>query len=299
MSPGLQRGAVLSAGLHLAVLLALVVSIPWAPKPAPPEETAVSVEFSGTATQDAQKGEKPAKVAAPADADTPATDNPPIETAPPPPPPPPPPPQPEESVKPPAPTPVPPKPAEKPAPVKPPPPKPPVKPKTTPVKPVNSARAQPNETKNAVPDTSSLLNTMEKLMADQKQVKPPTHRYNAERGGAPGGGGAVHGNLTGALSDNQRKQIGAEIRRCYSQDTAARDYATYEAKMIVTIDADGEARDARLFPDDLARANADPSYRAFAERAVRAVLDPICSKLPVPPDMLGKPVQQLNIRFRP
>ena len=272
MTPGLQRGAALSAGLHVAVLLALIVSLPSAPPPAPPEETAVSVEFSGTADQDAQKGEKQAKVAAPSDADTPATDNPavkppekaPIETAPPPPP-----------------------------------PKPVVKPKTAPLKPVESVRAQPNETKNAVPDTSSLDNTMEKLMADQKQVKPPTHRYNAQRGGKPAGGGALHGALTGALSDNQRKQIGAEVRRCYSEDTAARDYGTYEAKMIVTIDANGEARDAQLYPDDMARANSDPAYRAFAERAVRAVLDPVCSKLPVPPDLLGKPQQTLNIRFRP
>jgi len=89
------------------------------------------------------------------------------------------------------------------------------------------------------------------------------------------------------------------VRRCYSEDTAARDYGTYEAKMIVTIDANGEARDAQLYPDDMARANSDPAYRAFAERAVRAVLDPVCSKLPVPPDLLGKPQQTLNIRFRP
>ncbi len=32
---------------------------------------------------------------------------------------------------------------------------------------------------------------------------------------------------------------------------------------------------------------ADPRFRAFAERAVRAVLDPRCANLPLPKDKLG------------
>jgi hypothetical protein len=67
----------------------------------------------------------------------------------------------------------------------------------------------------------------------------------------------------------------------------------------VTIDASGEARLAELSDDDKAHANSDPAFRAFAERAQRAVLDPTCAKLPVPPDLLGKPSQQLTFRFRP
>jgi hypothetical protein len=55
----------------------------------------------------------------------------------------------------------------------------------------------------------------------------------------------------------------------------------------------------KLSPADQARANADEGFRAFAERAERAVLDPTCAKLPVPPDLLGKPAQELTFRFRP
>jgi hypothetical protein len=69
--------------------------------------------------------------------------------------------------------------------------------------------------------------------------------------------------------------------------------------MTVTIDATGEVRDAQLAASDAGRAAADPAFRAFAERAVRAVLDPACAKLPVPPDLLGKPAQTLTFRFRP
>ena len=307
MNSGLQRGAALSAGLHLAALLALIVVIPFAAPPPPPDEESIPVEWEGTAKVAPQKGEKPAQTPAPADAETPATDNPaikppekaPIEPPAPPPPPPPPPPQPEDVVKPPEPTPVPPKPAEKPAPVKPPPPKPIVKPKPAPQKPVDSLRSQQNETKNPAPDTRSLDNTLEKLLADQQQKQPPKHRYNPERGGVRGGGGAQHGDSTGLLSEEQKQAIGAEVRRCYSEDTEARDYATYMAVITVTVDADGEARAVQLSDPDMARANADPAFRAFAERAQRAVLDPQCAKLPMPADLLGKPSQQLTFRFRP
>jgi hypothetical protein len=67
----------------------------------------------------------------------------------------------------------------------------------------------------------------------------------------------------------------------------------------VTIDATGEARDVKLSDADAARAASDPAFRAFAERAERAVMDPTCAKLPVPADLLGKPSQELTFRFRP
>jgi outer membrane biosynthesis protein TonB len=307
--PTMRRGAVWSVGLHVLILAAAVVSLPRAVPPPPPDEDTVAVEFTGTSAN-AQKAEKTGTVAAPTDSDAPVTDNPaikepdkrPIETAPPPPPPPPPPDLQTDEIKPPDVKVVePPKPTPAPAPVKPPPPKVQVKPPPKPTPPpiVKSTRAQPNPTKNATPDTRALDNTLEKFLADQKQVKAPTHVYNPERGGKLHGGGSKSGNLTGELSDGQRKQIGDEVRRCYSEDTAARDYATYSAIMTVTIDDTGEAREVKLSPADQARANADEGFRAFAERAERAVLDPTCAKLPVPPDLLGKPAQELTFRFRP
>jgi outer membrane biosynthesis protein TonB len=306
--PSMKRGAYISAGFHLLALLALVVVIPHNVPPAPPEEESFSVDFSGSSDH-AQKADQPGKVAAPTNTEAEVHDNPavkppekaPLETAPPPPPPPPKPAQPDDAVKPDVKAIEPPKPAETPAPVKPPPPKVKVKPppKPVPQPPIQSARSQPNVTKNPAPDTSALDNTMEKLMADQKQVAPPKHRYNPERGGKRDGGGSKTGGLTGELSDGQRRQIGDDVRRCYSEDTAAQNYATYAVVMTVTIDATGEARDVKLSDADQGRANADPAFRAFAERAERAVLDPTCAKLPVPADLLGKPSQELMFRFRP
>ena len=326
MRQGMSRAATISGGIHLLILLALIVVIPAPLPPPPPPDDAMEVVFDGTAAS-AQKSQDHGKVAAPAESDTPADDNPalappkpqPIETAPPPPPPPPPPPTPAASV-------VktidtakllPPPPDQDAIALKPPPPlkvsvppppvpmkaiEPPKKPMRDPVentKPVDTVRHQPNPTKSAVPDTSSLLNTLEKFSADQKQKAPPTHTYNPARGGARNAGGQLHGNLKGSLSEGQAKTIGQSVKRCFSEDTAAKDYATYTTIMTVTVDATGEVRDVKLAPEAQARASGDFAYRAFAERAEHAVLDPMCAKLPLPPTMLGQPSQQFTFRFIP
>jgi hypothetical protein len=308
MPSSLKRSATVSAALHLAVLLSLILVIPTPkPPPSPPDE-ALEVDFEGTAAS-AQKSQDRGKIPAPAEADHPAVDNPalvapkpvPLEKAPPPPPPPPkaPPPQLVQTL---APSKVPPPPpvelAEH---IKPPPPVkvPPTKSvEQTQEKPLDTVTHQPNHTKNPAVDTRSLDNTLEKLLADQTQDKPPTHRYNPDRAGARNAGGQLHGNITGALSEGQRRTIGDEVRRCYSEDTAAKDYATYTARMTVTVDEEGVVRAVQLLPADLARTGTDPAYRAFAERAEQAVLSPDCAHLPIPSQLLGQ-VAKLTFTFRP
>jgi|GEM_PF-5535623 len=328
MSPALKRGATISAGLHLAALLALIVVIPAPLPPPPPPDDTMEVEFEGTAVS-AQKSQNTGKHAAPAEATEPAEKTPaivepkkaPIEAPPPPPPPPP--------EAPPQAAPVvtrtldtsklmPPPPSEVAEHLKPPPPmklppskeppkpvqiaqasKPPLHEPVKDTKPLDTVTHQPNPTKNPAVDTKSAMNTLEKLMADQPQEKPPTHKYNPSRGGAPDAGGQKHGNLTGSLSEAQRKTIGDSVRHCYSEDTAAKDYASYSAKMTVTIDSAGVVHDVVLDPAAQARAASDEAYRAFAERAEQAVLDPGCAKLPLPPSLLGQPSAKLTFLFRP
>ena len=322
----MKRAATISGGIHLLVLLALILVLPTPLPPPPPPDDGVEMDFVGKADS-AQKSTAHGQVAAPAEADTPADDNPaltppkpqPIEKAPPPPPPPPPPPTPATAVVktldtakllPPPPD----KEAialKAPPPMKllaPPPPvpmlakEPPKKPLKDPVKeakPMDTVRHQQNVTKNPAPDTSSLMNTLEAFSADQKQDKAPTHKYNPSRGGARNAGGQVHGNLTGALSEGQRKRLGDSVKPCYAEDTAAKDYASYYADMDVTVDSEGMARAVALKPAFQAKANADPAFRAFAERAEHAVLSPQCAKLPIPPNLLGQPSATLSFRFRP
>ena len=65
----------------------------------------------------------------------------------------------------------------------------------------------------------------------------------------------------------------------------------------MTYDESGTSRIAEVGDADRGRMG-DPRFRAFAERAIRAVRDPRCASLPIPRNELGK-VGILTFRFRP
>ncbi|PYD61331.1 energy transducer TonB [Novacetimonas maltaceti] len=318
----LRRSILISGGLHVALLLAVVLRLPVPVPPEPPPPPTVEMEFtSDSGNEPAHKGDKPAPKPAPAPAPepnpappapTPPEKEPNEEAAPPPPPPPPmPPPQEAPAPTPDTPTPpkaeepspdalkVPPQPQSVPAPASAPvPPSPQPEENAPPKVQEFSHITQPNETKKAVPDTHSLLATLDSFRADQKQTHPPKARANPAQGGAPNGGGTPDGDITQSMSAADQKGIGNAVRRCYSEDTAARNYAQFVAHLVVTVDATGTARIVEFAPQTQARMDSDPSYRALAERARDAVLSPTCAKLPIPKNLLGQ-TRQLKFVFRP
>ncbi len=87
------------------------------------------------------------------------------------------------------------------------------------------------------------------------------------------------------------------MRRCWTYDPGAKGVDQMRVMLKVTTDANGVVRQATIAPDDQGRMG-DPVFRAFAERAVRAVLSPQCANLPLPQNLLGQP-QQLHIPFQP
>jgi hypothetical protein len=160
-----------------------------------------------------------------------------------------------------------------------------------------SHTAQPNPTTNPAAESDALDNTLQKLRAMLRQQKSPTARYNPALGGAPNGGGSPGGNDTAALTAAERAAIGDHVRPCWTTDPGALELDKMQALLTVTTDPTGEVRIANVAPADQGRL-ADPRFRAFAERAVRAVMDPACANLPLPPNMLGK-VNVLTFRFTP
>ena len=90
------------------------------------------------------------------------------------------------------------------------------------------------------------------------------------------------------------RSIGDAVRRCWTYDAAARDADSLRVLLEVTTDDTGTARLAKVAPEDMGRMS-NPVFRAFAERAVRAVLSPQCANLPLPRAMLG---QQRLLKFR-
>ena len=160
-----------------------------------------------------------------------------------------------------------------------------------------STTSQPNVTKNPAPDSKSVENTLEKLRQQLAQSEPPKGRPNPRSGGQPNGGGNPLGNDTAALSADQRGAIGEHVRECWTKDAGALDIDKQRVLLTVTTDATGVARKVEVAGADAAR-QGDPRFRAFTERAIRAILDPHCANLPLPNNVLGK-VNVLTFRFSP
>jgi hypothetical protein len=153
-------------------------------------------------------------------------------------------------------------------------------------------------TKNPAPDSKAVENTLEKLRQQLAQTAPPKARPNPQAGGQPRGGGNPQGNDTAALSADQRGAIGDHVRECWTKDAGALDIDKQRVMLTVTTDAAGVARMAVPAGDDVARMASDPRFRAFAERAIRAIMDPRCANLPLPNNVLGK-INVLTFQFSP
>jgi hypothetical protein len=320
-NPRLRAGGILSLMAHLMVILALLITLPnWKPDEEKEPDTAVEMIFDGKARTTIKApilAPNPApsrEIAPPAPPVTEAPKPEPIE-APPPPPPPPPPPEPSR-VSVPLPAPPsdlpPPEPSPREAPIIPPPPAPPAPPReatpklvTPPVPPPPdkpppmrpSETAQPNVTKNMAENSSAMEATLLRLRQMQHQTEPPHARPNPRAGGQPDSGGNPASNDTEALSAAQRGEIGAHVRECWTKDSGALNLDKFSVVLTVVTDATGTARVATVADEDRGKLS-DPEFQAFAERAVRAVMDVRCATLPLPHQMLGR-VNNLTFRFRP
>ncbi|WP_419757642.1 energy transducer TonB [Acidisoma sp.] len=295
------------------------VPTPPPPAPAPPQ----TVTPPQPPQPDTPPLPTPPAPAPPASQPPPPPPSPSAEPLPPPPPPAPPqpqqapsPPKPAERPKPPKPAPTPPVHTETP-PAPPAPPAPPSQPspqetaQATPALPMPpppappappapvSPTTQPHPTANPTVMSSTVLNTLEKLRSMSVNQKAPTDRYNPAQGGAPhGGGNPNNSDATASLTSAQRGAIGDKVRECWTIDSGAEGVQNMSVILKVTTDATGTARLAQVGAADQGRVNTDPVFRAFAERAVRAVLDYRCSALPLPPSLEGRP-QTFTFRFSP
>ncbi|GAA5265820.1 hypothetical protein ACOSOMT5_P2247 [Acidiphilium sp. MT5] len=319
MEPRLKRTAIASALAHLAVILLLVLALPEE-KLTAPASTAVDVTLVGpnVPQQALHKGKVPAPANTPTlnKAHLAKKQPKPQPNIPPPPPPPPPPPTPKsvpKLPKPPAPSPPPPPQTKTPEPLpKPPPPEPkhtqkasvtppkklPLPPKKQPPTPAQkSPTSQKHVVKTPAPMSQSVLNTLAKLRALQKQKKAPTARYNPAQGGAPNGGGTKMSTANSGLSSADRNAIASEVQPCWGIDAGLPGVSKLSVLLQVTTDQTGTVREAEVAPADQGKLG-DPAYAAFAQRAVNAVKSYQCAKLPLPPYMLGA-VHTFIFRFTP
>ena len=73
-----------------------------------------------------------------------------------------------------------------------------------------------------------------------------------------------------------------QIEKCWSLPAGAREAQNLSIKIKMAMNPDGTVRHARIL--DLSRLHGDPFFRAAAESALRAVLNPRCNPLKLPPE---------------
>jgi outer membrane biosynthesis protein TonB len=287
-------GYIVSGLLHALVFLAIVTGLPDFLKKKPPEETAIAVKLINLSefTRATQRNPHPvreAKAETPP-APVPTPEPPKAEETPPTPAPPPPsqqvaqtppPPAPEPKPTPPTPAPPPP-PAPTPEP-KPAPPPPPPKPESKPEPPKPPAKPEPPK-----PQDKKLDQSFDALLKNLTRQQPVSTKTDAppkqlkQTASAAAASAQPDAPLGSQITTSEKDQIAAAVQQCWYDDPGARGNDAMNVVVRVWIDPDGTVQRTEIV--DGSGSMSDPVWRAFAERARRAPLNPQCNKLPIPPE---------------
>jgi hypothetical protein len=299
-------GIALSATLHLGLLVLILFGLPNLFHHPPPEETPIAVELVTIAPDTKATHPNPYRpkpeakpepaIATPAPKPEPKPE-PPTPTSSEPPPsaaaPPPAPPQPPQAEIKPAPPP-PPKPIEAQAPPPPPPRPPEPKPKPEPQQTHHAAPAPADKANPAA--FAKLIKNLEDKRAEPQQfdslLKNLTRQETAEAEDTPPARPRIAATappssqprapLGSQLTASERDLIIQQIERCWVVPAGARDAQDLNIEIKAVVNPDGTVRQAAIV--DGGRYAADPFFRAAADSAKRAILNPQCSPLRLPPD---------------
>lgn len=280
-----RSGYIASGILHLGLVLLFVLGLPSLFRHKVPEETPLVVQLVkiGPETRATQVAKTPPVPEA----------KPEVAEQPPPPKPEPPTPEPPKIT----PKPEPPKMIEPAAPqlaapIPPPPPVPAPKPQTlakpVPVPPQKPLPPKPKQDQTQQFDT--LLKNLAKNDPTHKTPDQPRpdkpNRQASSQPIAP---------LGSTLTMSERDAVIAQIERCWSVPAGARDAPDLTPEFRVTMNRDGTVREATLLNNER---YGDPYFRAAADSARRALFNPACSPLHLPPDKFDQ-WQTIDMTFNP
>jgi len=274
-----MRNALLaSAGLHLAAILVALVGLPVLFSPDDPSDTPISVEVVTAAELDQQKKRPPPEKSTP---------------------------PPKPQIARPPPPPAAPKQARVPEPV----PKPeavPVK-KTEPVPTPEKPRPAPPQKAAAVPpppksrpeprpdEFQTLLKNLAEQAREQPEKDPEPRKMVAieQPPPRPQVSEIDRRRQTATLAQLVKRQVAP----CWNIPAGAKDAHRMRIGIKVFLNADGSLRGSPKL-EDPDRMNRDPFYRALAESAIRALYNPRCSPLRLPPDQYEL-WQEISFNFDP
>lgn len=142
--------------------------------------------------------------------------------------------------------------------------------------------------------SNSVLNTLERLRQQQAANRPPTARPTPQPGRPAPAGGAPTG--TDLLNAGERAAVGERIAECWRVDQGMLGLSEMRVSLVAIVDRAGVIRNVEPGPDGVP---GEPRARALYEQARRALRDPACSPLPVPPGRLQAGENRFQFNFSP
>ena len=134
---------------------------------------------------------------------------------------------------------------------------------------------------------ASVLKTVEKLKEQpppkKKEEKKPKEKETFEQQMAKAltSRNAKHNPLR-PLAISEIDLVRQQIRECWNLPAGAKEAENLSIEIRMVMNPDGTVRQARIL--DQGRLQGDPFFRAAAESALRAVLNPRCNPLKLPPE---------------
>jgi outer membrane biosynthesis protein TonB len=279
----MRRSVVVSCSLHAAVFALAYYGLPELRHPAPMIDTPITVDIVTVA----DKTNAPPPAPKPEVKPEPKPEPKPVAV------PPPPEPKPEPKPKP--------KPEPKPE------PKAEPKPVPKPAAPEPLAQAKPQR-KPKPPDTfASVLKTVEELKKQAPRTKPEETKKKPEKQPEPKEtfenqiAKALRSpprsfNASQPLTISEIDLVRQQIARCWNLPAGAKDAEDLSIEIHTVMNPDGTVREARI--QNQTRMQRDPFFRAAAESALRAVLNPRCSPLKLPPEKYDQ-WKDMTLNFNP
>jgi hypothetical protein len=139
-----------------------------------------------------------------------------------------------------------------------------------------------------------VLSTLERLRQQQAANRPPTARPTPQPGRPAAPGGAPTG--LDLFSAGERAAIGERIGECWRVDQGMLGLSEMRVSLRAIVDRAGVIRNVEAGPGG---APSEPRARALYEQARRALRDPACSPLPVPPGRLQADSNIFDFNFNP
>lgn len=161
-----------------------------------------------------------------------------------------------------------------------PPPKPEPKPKASQPAPQPRVKAKPVPKPKARPRPRKRM-SLAQLLESANKLKPRAKTGKREREAPIARRGSPRNDASQKLSMSELDALKRQLIQCWYFPAGARDARDLVVEISVIVNRDRTVRQARI--NDVSRMRRDPFYRSAAESARRAVLNPRCSPLKLPP----------------